>query len=1051
MIYNSSGGLGGIIVKEVLRRSKGATFQPQNQSLYTSTCGVIFLATPHRGSPWATWAKLAANVSKVVLRSPNTAVLDSLNVGNQLLDMIAEEFSIMLRMNDIKAYSFHEERPMSGVLGLNEKVVPDFSAIIGDPSEGREGIDANHIQICKYTGKDDSGYIRVLGAIRLYVDVLNERQSRSEEEQITQDLETLPTAVGQKIRTNRALNHLQLGSTSGHIIIRIPRFPENVLGLSTDYVSPSNRIFGSGAFKLAATLKLLPGQANEGFAQIEDFGLHELVHDNYTYYSRISRRGLLKLLSGKVSRISQEGNSLIVKTGIGLFTFNSVDGQRLVRYDASDRSTDVAMFDVDFEDVQRCVSRRYRRLEPDNPEHEIWMGDHEERRTGSHYWTGPMEPSVAILFQDLDHPSCPRFMSIREPSELERQCQFNGDVLTAFTWVAQQKPALFADLAQSLQLIQILQTKRILQARSLEINNSSSRWMLGEIAASRGLHDNAGESKAFLHRCSLFHDELLEVYGESRSRIAVQNHMLATVEQAKPIVAGASCLAMIAKGNAEFLLTFAVPAPDPCEPDKKKKKTSTNEAKRRPLAVTPSPSHPGAISSCATVGADSTPSGELTASLLQPGEHRLSSSYVPGLRAGMYHVLVEQTITVDSNTKKVFDKQTQTFDMLARRFALSVWPTTALRRFSIAMKTSHDPTFEPDELHLTNEQLNGPNSLFPRLPDADKTKRTQSPTMAIDLDVAHLVQLDPNQTVTPVQQVNGAMETKTSVVAIPGALFNSLVTTDNAEGLPQPGQSSCCVSRYWFLAHVRHVRTEGMAHAGAEDEQTDPRRAPLSVQLDTHVSTPVPSVVEYRLRNTQSNAGESLQVMDRQLGLMDISYSNAWNLGRTLAMADATFTEALCRIRKVILQQGTDKTRIQVMRAMGSLACMSTTVDLSRENCWTRPNTAIPVQALDSTLVAAVYQDEMDRPAYQIANGYTEEAGEEEKKVMPAPYDEHYIPHSADWTIVLRFALDLLFLLPIDENWTHAFVDGAISLGNHGDRETDHVRDSMHKAIQRYC
>ena len=113
--------LGGIITKETLRLSRAARYQPSLQSLYEQTYGVIFLGTPHRGSTYAPWGALMGNLAKLALQSPSTSLLRSLEVDNMALQMIADEFSTMIR-GDIAVYSFREERDMSGIYGLHHKV-----------------------------------------------------------------------------------------------------------------------------------------------------------------------------------------------------------------------------------------------------------------------------------------------------------------------------------------------------------------------------------------------------------------------------------------------------------------------------------------------------------------------------------------------------------------------------------------------------------------------------------------------------------------------------------------------------------------------------------------------------------------------------------------------------------------------------------------------------------------------------------------------------------------------------------------------------------------
>lgn len=54
----------------------------------------------------------------------------------------------------------------------------------------------------------------------------------------------------------------------------------------------------------------------------------------------------------------------------------------------------------------------------------------------------------------------------------------------------------------------------------------------------------------------------------------------------------------------------------------------------------------------------------------------------------------------------------------------------------------------------------------------------------------------------------------------------------------------------------------------------------------------------------QSNFSTDYQIMDPQLGIMDISYSSAWQLGRTLGVADRVFASALVRLRAILQTTG---------------------------------------------------------------------------------------------------------------------------------------------------
>ncbi|KAF4966411.1 hypothetical protein FSARC_5920 [Fusarium sarcochroum] len=173
-----------------------------------------------------------------------------------------------------------------------------------------------------------------------------------------------------------------------------------------------------------------------------------------------------------------------------------------------------------------------------------------------------------------------------------------------------------------------------------------------------------------------------------------------------------------------------------------------------------------------------------------------------------------------------------------------------------------------------------------------------------------------------------------------------------------------------------------------------------------------------------SSTGSDLKILDADLGTMDITFSTAWSLGRTLALADRAFATSLTRIRHQILHP---KTR----------AAMDETA-------------AKTVESLGPCLAGTAHKS--------------------------APPDDTFNEAaSPDWKVVLRFVLDLYHLvnvpqhyllveqslLPreslrfffIDPNWINVLIDGALSLGNHeltNERKTtaNDAKDPARKAIK---
>jgi hypothetical protein len=83
---------------------------------------VIFLGTPHRGSAYAGWGQIASNLARLALQDSNKRLLETLEVNNEILDNIHEEFKTIAYKGTLKIHTFQEARGITGMKGLNEKV-----------------------------------------------------------------------------------------------------------------------------------------------------------------------------------------------------------------------------------------------------------------------------------------------------------------------------------------------------------------------------------------------------------------------------------------------------------------------------------------------------------------------------------------------------------------------------------------------------------------------------------------------------------------------------------------------------------------------------------------------------------------------------------------------------------------------------------------------------------------------------------------------------------------------------------------------------------------
>lgn len=83
---------------------------------------IVFLGTPHRGSGCADWGQIASSLARVAMQDSNKKILETLEVNNEVLDNIHEDFKQIASKGKFKVHSFQEARGVTGVRGLEGKV-----------------------------------------------------------------------------------------------------------------------------------------------------------------------------------------------------------------------------------------------------------------------------------------------------------------------------------------------------------------------------------------------------------------------------------------------------------------------------------------------------------------------------------------------------------------------------------------------------------------------------------------------------------------------------------------------------------------------------------------------------------------------------------------------------------------------------------------------------------------------------------------------------------------------------------------------------------------
>jgi ankyrin repeat protein len=157
--------LGGIVVKEALRQSKGWNVKPHLHNIFERTIGCVFFGTPHRGSdPRNAFHHIISSLVQGLGWKPNKQIVDTLMPNSERLASLREEFPVMCHERKWQLQSFQEEYGLAALLGT--KVVDDSSSCLGDPIiEAREHIASNHMDMCRFHGLNDPGYRQVAAAI----------------------------------------------------------------------------------------------------------------------------------------------------------------------------------------------------------------------------------------------------------------------------------------------------------------------------------------------------------------------------------------------------------------------------------------------------------------------------------------------------------------------------------------------------------------------------------------------------------------------------------------------------------------------------------------------------------------------------------------------------------------------------------------------------------------------------------------------------------------------------------------------------------------------
>ncbi|POR32464.1 NACHT and WD domain-containing protein [Tolypocladium paradoxum] len=147
--------MGGLVVKKAYTLGK---YDKKYSDVISNVRGIIFLATPHRGSQYA---KILNNILSAIGTS-RKAYVAGLGLQSAALQDINESFR--KHGDDLLLFSFYETLKTS--LSLTRvMIVEKDSAILGYPTEESLDMNADHRSICKYRDSLDPNYNKVKGVL----------------------------------------------------------------------------------------------------------------------------------------------------------------------------------------------------------------------------------------------------------------------------------------------------------------------------------------------------------------------------------------------------------------------------------------------------------------------------------------------------------------------------------------------------------------------------------------------------------------------------------------------------------------------------------------------------------------------------------------------------------------------------------------------------------------------------------------------------------------------------------------------------------------------
>lgn len=150
--------LGGLVVKQILRKAHDATNEPRKRQVATSTQAVLFIATPHGG------AQLASLADKFRTVFNTTVSISELKEHDAHLEDLGNWYTRASSELGIQTATYYELKSFKGI-------IPIVNPTSSHPRVGTDpvGLDEDHISIAKPLGKDAQVYNAARDLLRCHV------------------------------------------------------------------------------------------------------------------------------------------------------------------------------------------------------------------------------------------------------------------------------------------------------------------------------------------------------------------------------------------------------------------------------------------------------------------------------------------------------------------------------------------------------------------------------------------------------------------------------------------------------------------------------------------------------------------------------------------------------------------------------------------------------------------------------------------------------------------------------------------------------------------